>query len=52
MDGTGYSLRAPTGFANGTLTITSNVGSPLAAWIDGAFRTLEPCWSPVELRVR
>lgn len=51
IDGTGYRLRAPSSFSNGTLTITSNVGSPLAKWVDGAFATLAPCWSPVELRV-
>jgi hypothetical protein len=44
MDGVGYSLRAPSNFTQGTITITSNVQSPLATWVDKAFTDLAPCW--------
>lgn len=50
VDGIGYSLHAPSDFTNGQLTITSNIDSPLATWVDGAFAALKPCWSPIELR--
>ena len=51
MDGAYYELQAPSNFSNGNLTITSNVGSPLATWVDDAFVKLAACWSKVELRV-
>jgi hypothetical protein len=45
MDGTGYFLTAPSSDNMGKLTISSNIGSPLAAWIDASFGKLEPCWT-------
>jgi hypothetical protein len=44
LDGTGYSLTAPSSDNMGKITISSNVGSPLAAWIDATFKKLESCW--------
>lgn len=44
VDGTGYSLTAPSSDNMGKMTISSNVGSPLAAWIDSSFERLAPCW--------
>ncbi|MFD1951770.1 hypothetical protein ACFSGX_13430 [Sphingomonas arantia] len=44
VDGTGYSLTAPSSDNMGEITISSNVGSPLAAWIDASFKQLAPCW--------
>jgi hypothetical protein len=52
LDGAGYVLDVPSNFANGRLTISSNVGSPLATWIDGALKALDRCWSKVELRIQ
>lgn len=46
VDGTAYLLHVPSTFSNGGLTITSNVGSPLAGWVDGALKTLAACPSP------
>jgi len=48
MDGTQYTLHAPSTYQNGAMTIDSNGGSPLARWVDGALKALEPCWSPAE----
>lgn len=45
LDGTTYTLSVPTDFPSGRMTISSSQGSPLAAWIDNAFKALEPCWS-------
>jgi hypothetical protein len=45
MDGTGYSLTAPSSDNMGKLTISSNVGSPLASWVDASFKLLETCWT-------
>lgn len=42
-DGIYYSLSAPTTFSNGMVTISSNVGSPLATWVDHAITVLAPC---------
>ena len=44
LDGVGYMLHAPSNFSSGDLVITSNTGSPLATWMDGAFQTLAHCW--------
>jgi hypothetical protein len=44
QDGIGYSLSAPSSDSNGQMTISSNMGSPLAAWVDSALKKLEPCW--------
>jgi hypothetical protein len=45
LDGSTYVLRAPTDFTSGTMTISSNEGSPLATWVNDAFTALEPCWT-------
>jgi len=47
LDGATYTLTAPTNFTSGTMTISSNVGSPLETWVDNAFAALAPCWSKV-----
>jgi hypothetical protein len=43
LDGVGYSLR--TYSDQGMLTDGTNVGTPLAVWIDSALKTLRPCWT-------
>lgn len=40
LDGAEYSLTAPSSYMMGKLTVTSTDGSPLAAWINGAFRAV------------
>ncbi|WP_375509253.1 hypothetical protein, partial [uncultured Caballeronia sp.] len=37
-DGTDYSLTAPSSDNMGNITVTSNEGSPLAAWIDSSLK--------------
>ncbi len=44
LDGTGYSLTAPSSDNMGRLTISSNIGTPLAAWVDTSLKQLETCW--------
>lgn len=44
LDGVSYSLRAPSSDNMGELTIRSNVGSSLAAWVERAFAAAAPCW--------
>jgi hypothetical protein len=44
LDGAGYSLRMPA--RNGTIAWTSNVGTPLATWVEDSLAKLEPCWRP------
>ena len=44
VDGVAYSLSAPSSDSMGRMTISSNVGSPLAKWIDDSRKTLAPCW--------
>jgi hypothetical protein len=43
VDGMSYALR--TYSDDGMLSENTNLGTPLAAWIDGALATLEKCWS-------
>lgn len=43
LGGIGYSLR--TYSDEGTLTAETNLGTPLAAWIEGALTVLESCWT-------
>lgn len=47
VDGTGYSLTTtvadPVGASR--VTWTSNIGTPLAAWIDDSFARLKSCWT-------
>jgi len=48
MDGIGYSVTVPVGYGNGSIadpvTVRSNVGTSLAAWVEASFATLRPCW--------
>jgi hypothetical protein len=44
MDGARYALSAPSSDNMGRMSLSSNVGSPLAVWIDAAFEKLKPCW--------
>jgi hypothetical protein len=48
-DGAEYKLTAPSSDVSGELTIRSNVGSPLAAWIDNSFKQLASCWTTAAL---
>jgi hypothetical protein len=45
LDGTLSSLTAPSSDNMGKLTISSNIGSPLASWIGASLKQLEPCWT-------
>jgi hypothetical protein len=47
LDGADYRLRVPGRFGAGgaQLEISSNVGTPLAAWVGRSLAALEPCWS-------
>ncbi len=48
LDGTGYRLTTKARFAGGCdghLTYSSNIGTPLAAWVDRSLAALAPCWS-------
>jgi len=45
LDGITYVLTTPTNFPDGKMTISSNEGSPLATWVNNAFKALEPCWA-------
>lgn len=49
QDGAAYALEAATGapYSDGRVTITSNVGTPLARWIDTTLAATEACWSPM-----
>lgn len=50
LDGATYSLRMDgawqgrNNFNGTTLAIASNVGTPLAQWVDAMLATLKPCW--------
>lgn len=51
VDGAGYRLTATARFDNGQdgdLTYRSNIGTPLAAWVDKSLAALARCWSAVE----
>lgn len=51
MDGVGYSVTLPLSYGRqggGRATFSSNVGTPLAAWVDAALAKLERCWSTRE----
>lgn len=45
VDGSMYELAAPSSDVMGQMTISSNEGSPLSAWVDAALTRLGPCWS-------
>jgi len=50
LDGARYRLRGRALHADGQSAgyeIDSNVGSPLARWVDAMLAALEPCWTPV-----
>lgn len=34
----------------GSITMTSNIGSPMAEWVDRTLRALEPCWTEARER--
>jgi hypothetical protein len=45
-DGTGYSLTIPVAYPGAIpqdLTLTSNIGTPLAAWVEDALAALDSC---------
>lgn len=49
VDGTGYSISFPAAYGtqySGQIELRSNVGTPLAAWIDDTLVNLQPCWHP------
>lgn len=51
MDGIGYSLRSYSD--EGSLTMNTNVGTPLASWVDNTLQALSPCWTAtIPKRVR
>lgn len=44
LDGIAYSLR--TDSDQGKLTMDTNIGTPLAGWIENALKVLDSCWTP------
>ena len=42
LDGISYTLKSYSD--HGQLTANTNVGTPVASWIEGAFTALEGCW--------
>jgi hypothetical protein len=49
FDGTNYSISAPTSDIAGEVTLSSNVRSSIAIWIDASFIKLTPCWKKANL---
>jgi hypothetical protein len=48
MDGVGYSLSGRARYGSrlsSTINFTSNMGTPLASWVEESLRRLEHCWS-------
>lgn len=45
LHGAIYSLTAPSSDNMGKLTISSNVGSSLASWVNASLKQLDPCWT-------
>ena len=45
-DGTTYSFEGPASGSNARLSFSTNVGTPLAAWIDARLTALASCWTP------
>jgi hypothetical protein len=43
IDGIAYSLRSYSD--EGTLTAETNLGTPLATWIEEALKVLDSCWT-------
>ncbi|GAA0296848.1 hypothetical protein GCM10009087_03300 [Sphingomonas oligophenolica] len=49
-DGTGYELHAPAAYpgkGEGEMTLSSNIGTPLADWVERSLAALRPCLPPV-----
>jgi hypothetical protein len=46
-DGTDYELHAPIASPGMEVTLSSNVGTPLAAWVEQSLAALGPCLPPV-----
>jgi hypothetical protein len=46
-DGVGYELHAPVASAGMDVTLSSNTGTPLAAWVEQSLAALGPCLPPV-----
>ena len=46
-DGTGYELHAPIASPGMDVTLSSNVGTPLADWVEGSLTALGQCLPPV-----
>jgi len=44
LDGAIYTLNVPSSDPAGEMTITANIGSSLAAWVDQSLEALAPCW--------
>jgi hypothetical protein len=47
-DGVAYGMSSGARYGSsfsGTIRFTSNVGTPLAAWVEESLRRLQPCWS-------
>jgi hypothetical protein len=43
MDGVCYSLHSYSD--DGSLTVSTNVGTPLASWVEASLERLGPCWT-------
>jgi len=52
-DGVAYRLSVETAlpYSDGRMTLSSNVDTPLAQWVDEALKTLQPCWRPIQLKL-
>lgn len=45
-DGVAYTFSGPAEYnVSSKISFTSNVGTPLSAWVDESLRKLEPCWA-------
>lgn len=54
-DGVGYVVQFNATYGSdieGPMTLHSNIGTPLANWVEGTFAVLRACWSPVRLVVK
>ena len=48
IDGVSYSVRFSARYGSqfsGPLELRSNIGTPLAAWVDGTVARVKPCWA-------
>lgn len=48
LDGVGYTATLDAGYGErpSTMTVESNVYTPLADWVEARFASLQPCWTP------